>query len=271
MYLNTEIAQYKQLRIRYIKAGEGRHLILAFHGFSRTPEEFLPLMKGRENDYTLLSFYLPGHATAEPLESKNIDVIWWCKLMENLIDEHQAENVTVLGYSLGGRIALHTCMLWGLKNYKLLLLAPDGIKVHPLQRIAMQYNWGMRIFGWVMKHPKTTITLCRVFAALKMMDRGQHQFLSRQFKEESKRRTIEKVFPLFRFFLSDADSIREFISRRSDSIRIFLGERDGVIPPNVAENLSTKVRADVVKILPDVGHDLLSESNMHVWSTELRQ
>jgi pimeloyl-ACP methyl ester carboxylesterase len=271
MQHSVEFTEYKQVKIRYIRAGVGRDLILAFHGFSRSPEEFLPLMRGREKECTLLSFYIPGHTSAEPIMQPFIETTMWCEMMENLIAEHQPRHVIVLGYSLGGRIALHTCMHWSLAQYKLVLLAPDGIKVHSLQRFAMKHSWGMHIFDRVMKHPKTFMSICRVVAALKILDRSQQQFLLRQFNDEGKRQTIKKVFPLFRFFLADAHIVNEFITLHSDRIRIFLGERDLVIPPNTADSLDIEIRAKVVKILPEAGHDLLSESNMLVWSTELSQ
>ena len=267
----VEFTEYKQVKIRYIKAGDGRHVILAFHGFSRTPEEFLPLMRGREREYTLLSFYIPGHIGAEPINQPFIETAMWCEMMENLIAAYQPQHVTVLGYSLGGRIALHTCMHWSLAHYKLVLLAPDGINVHSLQRFAMRNSWGMHIFDMVMKYPETFMSICRLVAALKILDRSQQQFLLRQFRDDIKRQTIKRVFPLFRFFLADAHAVSDFITRHSDRIRIFFGERDLVIPPNSADQLDIEIRAKVVKILSEAGHDLLSETNMQVWSTELSQ
>ena len=70
MQHRIESFEYKGLKLRFISAGQGPHLLLAFHGFGRSPKEFLPIVSERK--MSLLSFYLPGHSGADELAIETI-------------------------------------------------------------------------------------------------------------------------------------------------------------------------------------------------------
>jgi pimeloyl-ACP methyl ester carboxylesterase len=265
MQHSIEATEYKGQRVRYIKAGHGHHVLLAFHGFARTPEDFLPLIHGQEERFTLIAIYLPGHSPADGWADSVIDSRVWCDMLEELLKTVSARYVSVLGYSLGGRIALHTCMNWKFKPFKLLLLAPDGIRVNVIQRLAMRYEFGTILLDGLLRRPKTLKALCYILTALGILPLTQRQFLLRQWTDENKRETISRVFPLYRRFIAKQSDVKEFISSHAARIRIVMGENDQIIPKKTTNHLSNDIRQEVMRILPDAGHDLLSTTHIKVW------
>ncbi len=85
--------------------GEPTNPILIFlHGFMGTHRDFLPLIKILEKDYYCVALDLPGHGIAQkilPQSQADFDDI----IMQTL-QPYINQKYTLIGYSMGGRIAL---------------------------------------------------------------------------------------------------------------------------------------------------------------------
>jgi len=263
MQQRVESFTLQGLTLRYTAAGKGSQLVLAFHGFGRSPEEFLSLIS--EQEMLLLSFYLPGHPGADEIPVETIELDLWCQLLEKIVERHNPHSVTVIGYSLGGRIALNTCMNWRIKNFRLLLLAPDGIKMNVLQRLIMKQNWGMNLFRWMMRFPRGLILLTMVSMKLGMLSKPLGHFFIRQLRDDSKRRVILKVYPLFRKFLSSESMTIQFLESISHRLLIVLGKQDPVIPVTLIRKLPALMQTQSVLIMDEASHDVLSDRYIQRW------
>ncbi|MFM7105654.1 MAG: alpha/beta fold hydrolase [Flavobacteriales bacterium] len=267
MQQRIETYGHKGLALRYIAAGQGSHLVIAFHGFGRSPDEFLPMIS--ESEMLLLCFYLPGHPGAAEITAEQIELDVWCQLLEMIIERHKPKLITVVGYSLGGRIALSTCMNWRIKNFRLVLLAPDGIKMSGLQRFAMKHKWGMRLFRGLMRYPAVFIVLTQTLVKIGLLSNPLGHFLLRQLREDSRRQVIMKVFPLFREFISSESVTRNFLQSLSDRLLIVLGKHDPVIPVMLVKKLPSTVVKKSVLIIDEASHDLLSVRFVQRWKSFL--
>lgn len=263
MQHRIESFEYKGLKLRFISAGQGPHLLLAFHGFGRSPEEFLPIVSERE--MTLLSFYLPGHSGADELAVETIEIHLWCEVLEKIVERHNPQSVTVIGYSLGGRIAVYTCMNWRIKNFRLLLLAPDGIRMSVIQRFVMRSKGLIGIFIWLMRFPKAIMALILLLIKLRLLAKPLGQFLIRQLSDDSKRRVILRVYPLFRKFMFSESVTVKFLHSISDRLLIVLGRHDPVISVALLTKLPASMHLRSVLILEDASHDVLSERYIERW------
>lgn len=259
----VESIEHNGLALRYISSGSGSHLVLAFHGFARSPEEFIDAIG--DTGILLLSFYLPGHDGAHDITSKSIDLKLWCQLLESLIDRYKPQAITVIGYSLGGRIAIATCLNWRIKSYRLLLLAPDGIQMNFLQRFALKRKLGFWIFHALMKSPNSFIFLTVALGRLGIIPRQTCYFLLRQLRDESKRRIIMEVFPLFREFISREKTVVKFLESLSTRALIVLGKQDPIISAQDLLKLPNKIVKSSILIIEDASHDLLSFRHVNRW------
>lgn len=265
MLPNFDAIIHKGLEIQYLRAGSGSHVILAFHGFSRKPEEFLPIIENHEDECQLIAIHIPGHSGAMPLDSEIIDVVIWCELMELILLPLQPSRLTVIGYSLGGRLALHTCMNWSQTHYRLLLLAPDGINIHPLQRFAFSNKFGLSLFRWVMRRPAGFIQFCDLLAKLRIIPFSMAHFMRRQLSDHNKLATIRVVLPAFRNFISTKNRINDFAMKMGDSFLIILGGKDLIIPQESASFLPPLIKEKSLLIYEDASHDLLSFPFLKRW------
>lgn len=84
--------------------------VVALHGFTGSGQDFGPLQAALGPSFEILAPDFPGHGTKVHLRQKedySLDAH-----LKTISDVVQNDTVTLLGYSMGGRLALH----WALKN-----------------------------------------------------------------------------------------------------------------------------------------------------------
>ena len=105
--MRTEIILDDKILELYIY-GSGPKKMIIFHGFDNEATEFEPLSKFLPN-YTLISvnLFFHGNSTAsEDSVQKGLSHDGFIKLHQILMDKFPAERYDIMGFSLGGRIAL---------------------------------------------------------------------------------------------------------------------------------------------------------------------
>src|ERR1700730_8341305 len=98
---------FQQSILHYLKAGSGQKVLLCFHGYGESAINFSFLVPALQEEYTILALDLPFHGEtlwrsgqANPKDLKAI--AHQLLIRENL----KGARIELLGFSLGGRIAL---------------------------------------------------------------------------------------------------------------------------------------------------------------------
>ncbi|MGM7702500.1 2-succinyl-6-hydroxy-2,4-cyclohexadiene-1-carboxylate synthase [Pseudalkalibacillus sp. Hm43] len=101
--------------------GEGEPLLL-LHGFTGAGEDWTPFIEDWKNDHQLIMVDLPGHGQTEcPDHLKNYSMEATVDALDQILNELKIESAFVLGYSLGGRVALSFAMTYPARVKKLIL------------------------------------------------------------------------------------------------------------------------------------------------------
>src|SRR5882757_6972898 len=143
------------MAIHYSRWGTGNKILLCFHGYGESADSFAFLGDALGNEFTILAIDLPFHGRTE-----------WEEGLIFLPDDLLAflEKITaglagaagrwwLLGYSMGGRVALSLMEKIPEKIGRLVLVAPDGLKMNPWYWLATQNPAGRRLFRWTMRYP----------------------------------------------------------------------------------------------------------------------
>ncbi len=116
--------------LHYLRWGTGKRLVLAFHGYGDDAAIFGPLQEFISNEFTLLSIDLPHHGNSkwagDEMFTKNDLVV----LVESLMSAYGVRKISLLGYSMGGRVCLALIELLPISLDKVVLLATDGLTVN---------------------------------------------------------------------------------------------------------------------------------------------
>ncbi len=103
--------------LRYRDLGEGVPLVL-LHGWAYCAEVFEPLLP-LLGDFRLLVPDLPGHGLSEPLP--RFDSVSICESLEDWLHLVAPGPVHLLGWSLGGQLAMALCLRRSLEVHRLIL------------------------------------------------------------------------------------------------------------------------------------------------------
>jgi 2-succinyl-6-hydroxy-2,4-cyclohexadiene-1-carboxylate synthase len=92
-----------------VRGDQSNPAILFLHGFLGLGEDWLEIAQDLSRDHFCVLPDLPGHGQSRELSGHQpFDMAATSETIINLLDDLKIDRVTLLGYSMGGRIALHT-------------------------------------------------------------------------------------------------------------------------------------------------------------------
>jgi 2-succinyl-6-hydroxy-2,4-cyclohexadiene-1-carboxylate synthase len=86
---------------------KGRPTILFLHGFMGDRHEFQLISALLANEYQCLSFDLPGHGATQVTENSDYEMAPTARAIIAALDQLQISRCFLVGYSMGGRLALY--------------------------------------------------------------------------------------------------------------------------------------------------------------------
>jgi pimeloyl-ACP methyl ester carboxylesterase len=259
--------QYKSSRIGYCRYGEGPETLLCFHGYGETASGFEFLAKYAGSQYTIYAIDLPFHGRTEWNEGLRFDITDLVEIVSSVLQTGQQSQgskeikFSVLGFSLGGRVALS---LYGAKPgwvTKIILLAPDGLKLNFWYWLSTQTRMGNRFFAFTMKKPHWFFGLLKLLNRMKLINASIFKFVNYYIGNEEVRRLLYERWTGLRKLKPDLHFIKSLIRERDTPVSLVYGKHDRIILSSVGE----KFRKDIpeqctITIIPS-GHQVLHEKH----------
>ncbi|MEH2382088.1 MAG: 2-succinyl-6-hydroxy-2,4-cyclohexadiene-1-carboxylate synthase [Nostoc sp.] len=163
----------------YLNVNINKPLILFLHGFMGNINEFDEAIKLLAEDFSYLTIDLPGHGKTQVLEGDEYYKIEpTAQAIINLLDELKIDKCHLIGYSMGGRLALYLTLHFPERFIKVVLesaspgfateadrlerVRRDAQIARKLSRSIIQTdfatflsNWySQPIFGYIKNHPE---------------------------------------------------------------------------------------------------------------------
>ncbi len=257
--MTQNILAYKNSQIAWYRFGSGPQAVICFHGYGETAESF-QFLSEKNRDYSFYAIDLPFHGKS----------IW----NEGLIFTHQHlyEIVTAItnnfggkyftiGFSLGGRIALSLYQAIPDQVTKMILLAPDGLKVNFWYRVATRTKFGNRIFRFTMKHPGWFFGFLKLVNKLGFVNRSIFKFVNFYIGDEAVRLDLYNRWTSLRKLRPNIPKIKELIQQNDTKVELVYGKHDRIILSSVGEKfrkgIETNCRIEVI----EAGHQVLHEKH----------
>lgn len=140
----------------YIEEGEGQTVLL-LHGFTGTKKTWAELIKKLKQNFHVIAIDLLGHGETDSPEDPNRYVMEHAaKDLDDFLTEKQIDRIHLLGYSMGGRLALYFALYYQHRIQSLLLESCTAGLISEEERFArikqddqlasMLINKGMKSF-----------------------------------------------------------------------------------------------------------------------------
>ena len=226
--------------LAYRTFGGGPVAVLAFHGFGRTGADFAILEEALGDTCTLYAFDLHFHGNS-PRYPDRADVPFTpqelAEYFAAFASSIGSQKVTLLGYSLGGRLAMSLLEHAPERIERVFLAAPDGLKTRPWYRGLAASPFGRRLYKRFVENPSTVHAIIKSLRAVRLMNERMHRFLMGQTDSRIKRELVRDVWLSYRLIEPDLHRVARNAREHGIPIHLFFGTHDRVIPPSLGENL----------------------------------
>jgi pimeloyl-ACP methyl ester carboxylesterase len=259
---------YKNSSISYSKFGSGPKTVVCFHGYGEEAAAFEFLEKYAGTQFSFYAIDLPFHGKTEWKEGLNFTTIDLQLIIQEILGQQNLKPPTLnlkpslLGFSLGGRIALSLYQSMPEKVEKLILLAPDGLKVNFWYRLATQTWIGNRFFKFTMKKPGWFFWFLKLLNKLKLVNASIFKFVNYYIGDAEVRRLLYSRWTTLRKLKPDISLIKQNILKYKTPTRLVYGKHDRIILSSVGEKFRKGIEAYCTISVIHAGHQVLHEKHV---------
>ncbi|SDD93817.1 alpha/beta hydrolase [Niabella drilacis] len=264
MHLDQKYISYQQSAISYRISGSGPQTVICLHGFNESAEAFA-VLQDPANRYTFLAIDAPFHGNTLWKEGLRFTPAMLHEVIQNILaaeSRSTAQPLTLLGFSLGGRMCLSYYQQYPQQVNRLLLLAPDGLKMSFWYWFSAHTIVGNRLFAVTMKHPGWLIKFAGILHKTGVVNAGIKKFTVRYLHHPPVRNLLYTVWTAFRFFRPDIAQIKKSIARNQTPVHLYFGKYDKVIPASRGADFTAGIEEQVQTVILEAGHRLLQNKEV---------
>ncbi len=270
---------YKNSRINYSRFGNGPANALCFHGFGEGGDVFGFLAKYAGDQYTFHAIDLPFHGKTEWNEGLTFTISDLIKIIEQILyrqsgsrqsavvqsattchpEQSEGQKLSLIGFSLGGRIALSLYQAMSEKFGRLVLLAPDGLKVNFWYWFTTQTWLGNKLFALTMKYPGWFFGILKLLNKLGLVNTSIFKFVNYYIGDKEVRQKLYQRWTTMRTLNPKLSLIKSYIRKNNTIVRLIYGHHDRIILSTVGEKFRKGIEQQSKLIIIHAGHQVLHE------------
>lgn len=250
--------QHKDIKLFYRKIGSGERKVIAFHGFTKSSEDFLLYEDFCQKKYTIyaVDLFYHGKTTFRSKEWKSFTKPQLKEIFNSFLEALKIEKFEVLGYSMGGRIALFLLEQFTQRINHIYLLAPDGLKVNFWNWLVTSTKAGKGIYGLTISNPGIVYGISNTGQKLNILPSSMSKFLDINFKTRGMRLRVYRVWQLYKLITFKHSDLKKIIKKNNLHIDLVIGHKDPVVPPKMVKEFAEYIGENVTLHSIKAGHDL---------------
>ncbi|HEX4849845.1 MAG TPA: alpha/beta hydrolase, partial [Puia sp.] len=262
--MESRFLQYKSSSIHYAVAGHGKQIIVALHGYSDTADSFGFMENALANDFMLIAIEMPFHGQTDWREGLRFPTSDLIEIIQIILDQFPIaeKKIWVMGFSMGGRIALKILQKIPEKISRIILLAPDGLHVNKFYWIATQSFPGRLLFRFTMWYPAWFIFMIRTGKKMGRVGPAGYKFVMSFLVEKEYREELYQRWMAMRKFTPNLEKIKSIIRKFKVDVRMIFGETDHLIQSENGEKFLVGIEKHCKLIVLPCGHNLMQEKNL---------
>ena len=259
--MQSGFLKYGNSVIHYRHGGQSRVPLVCFHGYGETAAHFDFLEKYVGDHYRIIAIELPFHGETNWNE-KYITPGDLGSIVQNILEGLKliAYNITLVGFSLGGRMALSVLQAMPAQVSKLVLLAPDGLKVNFWYWLATQSYVGNALFKFTMKKPGWFMGMLRVSNKLGLINQSIFKFVEYYIHDDTVRKELYERWTGLSKCTPDPATIKQIVAEKKIKVHVLYGKFDRIITPQTGKKFLETLPGAKVEIA-NCGHQVLHEKN----------
>ena len=259
---------YKSSSISYLRFGTGARPAFCFHGYGEEASSFSFLEKYAGNEFTFYAIDLPFHGDTKWNEGYDCLTDDIQHIVEGILAENnpkpetQNPKLSLIGFSLGGRVALALYEKIPSQIERLVLLAPDGLKVNFWYWLSTQTWMGNRLFLFTMKHPEWFFGFLKMLNKLKLVNASIFKFVNYYIGDKDVRQLLYARWITLRKIKPNISHVKRLIGKNKTVVRLVYGMHDRIILSSVGEKFRKGIEKQCTLTVIHSGHQVLHENHV---------
>lgn len=262
------------LELGFKVAGSGSNLLICLHGYGQDRHAFDAIAALVQPGWRIICPDLPGFGQSRFMHPKQIlQPASLLMLVEWAEQSGPVDRLVLAGYSLGGKTALGIAMHSHRPVHGVLLMAPDGLKLHPVYRFCVYNPFGRIIFHLTLRYPFALLLCLRMLIFLRKRDNFKYRLAEKQLRDARSRLRIRQVWEGYSGFGPDRGLVQAATQKWGIRWKILWGSRDKVVPAHFGAEFAVWLPEAQFHLL-DGGHALLKDcvsQSAGFWNDFLRK
>ncbi len=205
--------------------GKGKRVLILFHGFGETGALYDSLGHLLEGHYTVIVPDLPFHGeTRWGKDLLTADDL--AELTRQILQRSAAKSCTLMGYSMGGRLALCLLQRAPFLIDRFMLVAPEGLRKNPWFHLATGTRAGQWLFKTVIFHPRVFVLLIKLGRKAGWVNKTAAAYLQELITDPSSGRRVYHCWRCFKQLKP-----RNVPFKDTPPLHFYFGKYDRLIPP----------------------------------------
>jgi pimeloyl-ACP methyl ester carboxylesterase len=257
--VETHSISYKSSIIHYYRFGHGPQWLFCFHGYGEEGSSFSIFEPLLGKAYTLIAIDFPFHGKTQWQEGLLFTTNDLLAIIDSIKPAGQA--FSLLGYSMGGRVALQLLQEIPQQINRAVLVAPDGLHRNKWQWLSTRTLAGNRLFAYTMRNPRWMIRLMDLGGRLGLYNKSLLKFVHYYLDDAEQRIILYKRWTTMRGFRPDVELLKKNIVDHGIPVRLLFGRYDRVILARHGHHFSKGTNGFVQVTEIEAGHQLLREKH----------
>lgn len=240
----------------YLQTGGGKKLLIGFPGYGHDASSLEVLTPFLAQAYTCVLVDMPHHGKSRWNKETVFTKHMLKELATVLMEKYKVNKVSLLGYSMGGRVCLSIIELIPGVVERATLVASDGLVGNKYYYFVTRTAIGRRMFSSMLTRPAPYQKLFLWLKNNRWITEWQHKFVSYYTSDEAQRKKLLHIWPAMSALIPSAKKTRMAIRKHSIQVTLFMGKFDKVIPAVSGERFARNMDSVSVHIL-DKGHQVI--------------
>jgi pimeloyl-ACP methyl ester carboxylesterase len=249
--------------VHYLKSGNGKKLLIAFHGYGNDASMFVPISSFLEKDFTIVAVNFPYHGETEWKSTSPFSIDDVHKLLQHLMRGQSVERISLLGYSMGGRVCLSIVENMPKLVEQCILVASDGLVFNSFYFFATHSSLGMFLLKRFVIYPNNYIQFFKWLRKRKWMDAARYKFVMNFVDSRTERELLLKVWPVMSMFIPNRKIIQNALAKYNIELIVFSGAYDRIIPLRHAQQFKRTVTSCELMTL-EKGHRIFDSETWKI-------
>lgn len=241
----------------------GHALVVCLHGYDENGGVFGMLKDLLPAGYSLLAIDLPWHGNTKWSADQPFDVtaLWEITRQIKKLQFPETIEFSLLGFSLGGRLALGMMEAAPVEISGLTLLAPDGLRMSAWYRFATRSVAGRALFRFTVTHPSWLLICLKLGTRLRIINQSIYKFTTHYLGTEALRRQLYNRWMTTRFIHPNVTAVANNIIRAQIPVTLIYGSYDRIMPARKGEHFCRKLGKFCTVTVLACGHQILQPKN----------